>query len=221
MHSNIISDSKVQIVHEEIIDVAATTVFPLACPVLEYKWIPGWKCELIHCPAGHVESGTVFNEIMSAPVLIGRPFGKTTWTAVDYNPAQHRVHYALQNPVSVSLNKLEFDEMEPARTRFRMDLTYEAINEHGKKVIRNHGAEKIGFMQTMLATLLKHYCEQGVMMTAMEIKKMALRFNVFSIKDKYRLALNEVAMRLMRDNQRKKFFKGMPISVSSLPPVSG
>ena len=38
-------------------------VFPLACPVEEYKWILGWKCNLIHCPNDRVERGTIFSEI--------------------------------------------------------------------------------------------------------------------------------------------------------------
>ena len=218
MRINSQSDGKVQILHDKIVDAAANDVFPLACPVLEYKWIPGWKCELIHCPSGRVAQGTVFKEIMSAPVLIGRSLGKTTWTAVYYNPEKRRVHYELRNAISVSLNKLEFDEIGPSRTRLRMDLTYEATNEQGKKVIRNHGGEKIRLMQTILASLLKHYCERGEMMPAMYIKKMGFRFQYFTAKDRYRLVINELAMRLIRDNNRTRFLKGMPISVDGKYP---
>lgn len=127
------------------------------------------------------------------------------------------MHYELQNLVSFSLYKLEFDEIGPHRTRFRMDLTYESINRGGNVVTRNHGGEKIGFMPTMLASLLKYYCENGKKIPAMEMKKMALNYKCFTMKDKCLLVLNEFAMRFMRDDNRKRFFTGMPISVSCPP----
>jgi hypothetical protein len=35
-------------------------VFPLLCPILEYKWIPGWRCELLHSVSGVAEEDCVF-----------------------------------------------------------------------------------------------------------------------------------------------------------------
>ena len=43
------SDS-LQVEYETRIAAPVDAVFPLACPVEEYKWIPGWKCDLVHCP---------------------------------------------------------------------------------------------------------------------------------------------------------------------------
>jgi len=60
----------VYVVHEESINAPAKIVFPLCCPVEEYRWIFGWKCELAHCPNDRVELGTVFSEILSAPFLM-------------------------------------------------------------------------------------------------------------------------------------------------------
>ncbi len=72
-------------------------VFPLVCPVEEYKWIPNWKCNLIHCPNNRVELGTVFEEGSSAPFLMGRFHGKTTWTAITHDPENYKVHFRLDN----------------------------------------------------------------------------------------------------------------------------
>ena len=33
-------------------------VFPLLCPVLEYRWIPTWQCELLHSDSGVAEEDT-------------------------------------------------------------------------------------------------------------------------------------------------------------------
>ena len=66
-------------------------VFPLASPIEEYRWIPGWKCNLIHCPNDKVELGTVFSEISSAPFLIGSFKGETTWTVVMYDQDHYKI----------------------------------------------------------------------------------------------------------------------------------
>ena len=57
------SDS-LQVDYEARIAAPVDSVFLLACPVEEYKWIPGWKCDLVHCPNQRVEQGTVFDEAL-------------------------------------------------------------------------------------------------------------------------------------------------------------
>jgi hypothetical protein len=43
-------------------DVSASPdqVFPLLCPVLEYKWLPHWRCEVLHSVSGVAEEDCVF-----------------------------------------------------------------------------------------------------------------------------------------------------------------
>ena len=213
MTINQISESKVQVLHEEIINAPVDEVFPMACPVLEYKWIPHWKCKLVHCPSGRAELGTVFDEIMSAPVLLGKVVGITTWTAVYYNAEEHKVHYELRNKISVTMNKLEFDELGPNRTRNSMDMTYEALTDEGRDIIRNGGGEKLNFLQTSLASMLKYYCERGELISMAEIKKTGLKSTLFTKKEKFRMAMNGVVMKLAKDENREKFLNGQPISV--------
>ena len=110
------NDGSITVMVQQYINAPVQEVFPLACPVMEYKWIPGWKCELIHCPNGHVELGCIFNEISSAPVLADSIAQKTTWTAVLYEPDNFRVHYRLVNKISSSLYKIELTTI-PRRIR--------------------------------------------------------------------------------------------------------
>ena len=42
------------------VPAAPEQVFPLLCPVLEYRWIPGWRCELLHSASGVAEEDCVF-----------------------------------------------------------------------------------------------------------------------------------------------------------------
>ncbi|MFC1539472.1 hypothetical protein ACFL6H_08610 [Candidatus Latescibacterota bacterium] len=181
-------------------------VFPLACPVMEYKWIPGWKCELIHCPNGYVELGCIFNEISSAPILADSISRKTTWTAVLYEPDRFRVHYRLENKVSSSLYKIEFEAEASGRTKSRLEITYTPINKMGK------GTEgKLRLMLSALSLMLKHYCEHGEMVKSSEIMKLSLHVKELTIKDKIRSLLNKLMMKVMHDEDKKKFQKGLPI----------
>jgi hypothetical protein len=43
-----------------IVSAAPEQVFPLLCPVLEYQWIPHWRCELLHSASGVAEEDCVF-----------------------------------------------------------------------------------------------------------------------------------------------------------------
>jgi hypothetical protein len=37
------------------VPAAPDRVFPLLCPVLEYRWIPTWRCEQLHSESGVAE----------------------------------------------------------------------------------------------------------------------------------------------------------------------
>ena len=41
------------------------SVLPLLCPIEEYKWIPGWSCELIYSESGKNERDRIFTEELS------------------------------------------------------------------------------------------------------------------------------------------------------------
>src|SRR5512138_772202 len=69
-------------------DLAADpdAVFPLLCPVREYEWIDGWRCELLHSLSGLVERGCIF--ATSYP-----PEGRTLWVTSLHDPAARRVEF--------------------------------------------------------------------------------------------------------------------------------
>lgn len=65
----------------------AEETFPLLCPVLEYEWIPDWRCRMIYSKSGVAERDAVFT-------TLEKPFGKILWTCVVYEPPR-RVEYLL------------------------------------------------------------------------------------------------------------------------------
>ena len=153
------NDYSIRIELNQTIDAPVQEVFPLACPVMEYKWIPDWKCELIHCPNGHAELGVIFREIFSAPILADSIAQKTTWTAA----------------------------------------------------MKKGGKAKINLMLSILALMLKHYCEKGEMIKTYEIMKLASQVEELTTKDRIRSLLNKFMRMVIQDENRKKFEKDLPI----------
>ena len=198
------SDS-VQVDYETRIAAPVDFVFPLASPVEEYKWIPGWKCDLVHCPKERVEQGTVFDEYSSAPFLVGKAWAKTTWTAVLHEPNRHRVHYAIRNVASDSLYKIEFSDDGSSGTLAHLNFRYSASGPLGWKVIRNRGEAKIELMLQILATMLRHYCESGALVPRDRIARLIATSNALTIADRVRLLVNTLAMARKRDPLRQRY----------------
>jgi hypothetical protein len=181
------NDRSIRVELNQTIDAPVQEVFPLACPVMEYKWIPDWKCELIHCPNGQAELGVIFKEIFSAPILADSVAQRTTWTAVLYEPEKYRVHYKLDN------------------------MTYIPINKRGIAAMEKGGKAKIKLMLSILSLMLKHYCEKGEMVKTSEILKLASQVEEMTTKDRIRSLLNKLLRMVVQDDDRKKFEKDLPI----------
>lgn len=194
-----------------IIDAPVDHVFPLACPVLEYKWIPGWKCKLIHCPNGRVELGTVFDEISSAPMLGDSIAGKTTWTAVLHDPETHRLHFRLDNRISSSLYRIEFEPTASGGTLMSLHMTYTPRGEKEVGERKKRREAKIKLMLSIITLMLTHYSEQGEMIDPAEAKKLVAQFREITLADKMRLLLNKLAKKHLKDEDRTKFLKGLPV----------
>jgi len=181
-------------------------VFPLVSPVEEYKWIPGWKCNLIHYPNDSIELGTIFSEISSAPFLIGNFKGKTTWTVVMYDPKNNKIHFRWDNKNSSSLYKIELEDDGKGGTKGKLDLTYNAINKRGNKLIERNLEEKIHIMLSVLNSMLQHYCENNEMLSSSELREM-IPMEKLSLKDKILMVLNRLAKINMKDKNRDRFMK--------------
>lgn len=192
----------IRVVREVRIKAPAAKVFPLACPVEEYKWIPGWKCRLVQCPNDRVEEGTVFQEATSAPFILGRHWGWTTWTAVLHDPVGHRVHYRLENALSRSLYRIEMEDDGAGGTTARLDIEYTPLTSRGRGVAAR--PERIAQMLDLLGLMLRTYCETGRRVRAREVRQAVLSSPVLLTMDRLRLALNGVRMGRLQDPDRDR-----------------
>ena len=62
------------------VPAAPEQVFPLLCPILEYKWIAHWRCELLHSVSGVAEADCVFRTASAHG-------GPMTWVVSRYEPS--------------------------------------------------------------------------------------------------------------------------------------
>lgn len=70
---------------------AIEQVFPLLCPKVEEKWIPGWQCEVLHSRSGLNEPGAVFRT--------AKPYGgELIWTTNTYDIRRGLVEFTNFSP---------------------------------------------------------------------------------------------------------------------------
>ena len=191
------SKDKVNIVLPVQIKAPVQKVFPLCCPVEEYRWIPGWKCHLIHCPNNKVELGTIFSEVSSAPFLLSSFRGKTTWTAIMHDPDNYKLHFRLDNKKSSSLYTIELQDDGRGGTAGTLDFTYNAVNDRGGSYPGKNMEKKIRVMLSLIRTMLQHYCETGKMLTFGGLQKRVLSGPELSVMDKIRMGLNRMVVLAM------------------------
>ena len=189
------------------IKASVDQVFPLCSPVEEYNWIPGWKCNLIHCPNDRVELGTIFSEISSAPFLMGNFQGRTTWTVVMHDPESYKIHFRLDNKNSSSIYKIELEDNGKGGTKGKLDFTYNATNKKGNRLVGKNLEGKIHIMLSILKSMLRHYCETNEMLSPSILQKMIPPEQKLSLIDKILMGLNRLAVSNMKDKDRGRFMK--------------
>lgn len=69
-------------------------VFPMLCPVLEEKWIPGWEYNLLHSKSGVNETGCIFRETISGTHYFEEPV-PATWTTIHHDTAGREVEFII------------------------------------------------------------------------------------------------------------------------------
>lgn len=201
-------EESVHVVGDGDIDAPAAEVFPLCCPIEEYRWIPDWKCQIVHCPNDRVELGTIFHEYISAPFMLDSPFAETTWTAVFHDPENYQLHFRMDTEHTTALYKIGFADNPGGGCVSTLDLTFTAIDAKGAKLVGTDGrAAKIELMLSTLGSMLKTYAETGEMIARREVLQPLLTSPVLSLADKARLAMNAIRMGFFKDPDRERVIK--------------
>ncbi len=148
--------------HQIAIHAPADKIFPLACPIEEYKWIDGWQCEMIYSEGGKNENNCIFSEEMSAPVLFpSAGLGPTVWYTTLWDTTGYRFNALLITRLSTAKFEVELQEQGDGKTLVKWDYTVTALNEEGNRHVGDATAQGMSGMLAFLADSLKHYCETG------------------------------------------------------------
>jgi hypothetical protein len=198
---------------EFIISAPPEEIHPLLCPVREYDWIEGWKCQLVHCPRGRNEEGVIFYEKMSTPFLLGSMRGKTKWITILFDTTESRVHFKWINKYADAIYKMELQPMNKLSSKLVLDLTYNIKNKKGLNKLDNNFEYKLSFMIEGLGNMLKYYCENGKMLSTKKSDRKKEFVKDLSFNEKLTFLFGKLNMSLSRDRSRKKYKSGRNISV--------
>lgn len=130
-------------------------VFPLLCPVLEYDWIPHWRCEMIHSECGVAETDCVFTTQFPDT-------GPQTWTCSRYEPPL-RIDYVIMGPHHVTRLGIRLEELAQG-SRSIWTRTYTGLDEQGNAVVDAVTEAHYAAQATLLERLLNHYLQTGSML---------------------------------------------------------
>ncbi|MCP4131062.1 MAG: hypothetical protein GY754_08790 [bacterium] len=147
------------------IKASADSIFPLACPVEEEKWIHGWDYNMIFSISGKNENNCIFSEEMSAGHVQGPEKAESTfWNTTLYNKKDSVVHFLLVRSLTVSKLEITMKETGSGETEVIWSMTMTAVSEEGNSLFDETVKGRMKLMLGFLANSLKHYCETGTML---------------------------------------------------------
>jgi hypothetical protein len=151
--------------HQETIAAPPEQIFPLLCPIEEYKWIDGWDCELVYSESGVVEDNCIFREEMS-PRLFGSS-APTTWITTLHDPDHFRRHFVILNDELVRKAEVSIEDSGNGVSTVRWTTVATTLNQKGNQGFPELEA-KLQLMLSFLGSSLRHYCETGEMLRSGE-----------------------------------------------------
>ena len=140
------------------------TIFPLACPVEELRWIPDWDYQLIYSQSGVNETNCIFNEDKSGVLFFEKPL-TTTWVTTIHDPDNYRIIFLLNlaGKAVIRLN-VRFREVGKKVSSCTWHMVFTALDEETNAMPDDAIRAKLEWVMTFLAEALKHYCETGEML---------------------------------------------------------
>jgi len=147
--------------HSELIRSSPAIVFPLLCPVQEYKWIHNWECEIIYSSSGGIENNCIFREHKSGPILFDSKV-PTYWIASRYDPSNFIIQFILTTE-NIALTRIDImvKEIGPGRSSVEWSMTITALNQEANNRINTATQNKAKMYLAVLGKTLKYYCEKG------------------------------------------------------------
>lgn len=158
-----IANKRVEASHTVEIASTPQKIFPLACPVEELRWIPGWEYEMIYTKSGINEKGCIFTENKSGPHFFDKSL-TTTWVTNLHDAEKTRIVFQLNLADKAVIHlQVNIQEVGTNISSCNWHMIYTALDREANEMDENAIKEKLDLVMIMLATALKHYCETGEM----------------------------------------------------------
>ena len=108
------------------LDAPPQDVFPLLCPVREYEWLDGWKCDMIFTKSGVAEENCIFST----------PNGPSIWNVDHYEPPR-KIEFTVVSPEMVNRLNFTLEPTPSGGTRLNWQRTFTGLNDAGNAKVNS------------------------------------------------------------------------------------
>ncbi len=147
--------------HQFTVPATPERVFPLLCPVLEYRWIPHWRCELLHSASGVAEEDCVFRTDFPDA-------GPMVWVVSRYEPPARIEFTCFVADSHVQRLKIALAPAADGATRLDWATRWLAVTPRGEAWIAARSPTDDAKKVDNLRRLLSHYLTTGRMLVGGE-----------------------------------------------------
>jgi uncharacterized protein YndB with AHSA1/START domain len=137
------------------VPAAPERVFPLLCPVLEYRWLVNWRCDLLHSTSGVAEEDCVFRTTLPS----GNPM---TWVVSRYEPPT-RIEFTCFDPAACAFRLKVALAAEGDSTRLDWTHRWLSVGPAGDAWIAGRSEPEHQKSMDFLRRALTHYLATGEM----------------------------------------------------------
>ncbi len=131
-------------------------IFPLLCPVMEYEWIRGWRCEMIYTESGVIEKNCIFITNFDG-------IGRETWHVSEYIPNEHICFIRVSNDLSI---RFDIDLIKRCDNTTEMQWThlFTSTTDNGRKLLMHMTQEAFSSSVILRGQQLDYFINTGSMM---------------------------------------------------------
>jgi len=160
-HSRSFQAKRISCSYKEKIRASSKHIFPLLCPIQEYKWIDRWQCEMVYSVSGVAENNCIFKEDKTGSLLFNSVVS-TYWVVSLYDPDNFRIQFVLATSgIMIAKINAEINAVDDDTSSVDWMFTITPMNEEANRVIGTGTEKKAKLYLTIIGKSLKHYCEKG------------------------------------------------------------
>jgi hypothetical protein len=160
--------------HEEIVGASMRSLFPLACPVEEYKWIDGWDFEMVYSECGAMEKHCIFSERLTGAFLFADPGIETTWIVCDHDLDRNVMRAVLVvGDLAAGMFEVDGHDQHDGAAKVVWNYTITGRSEEGNRALAALERGRIDAMLGVLGKSFRHYGETGEKLPAADALEQA------------------------------------------------